>query len=106
MAYTCDIYPYIDKLIFPDFSKTVFNIGKANINSKVSQMFRKFYSCFHVIVQQYIKMSKVCVKPMVKSSGNNVITCFEILYYAANKLSYASVTIIWIMLMVYIRMLI
>ena len=51
------------------------------------------------------KLSKMGVKTMVKSCENDVIKCFEILSYASNVLLYASVTLIWITLLVYITML-
>ena len=49
------------------------------------------------------KVSKLCVKIMVKSFENDVFTCFEILSYASNMLLYASVTLIELTVIVYIR---
>ena len=90
--------------ILPDFSKTDFRRGKVRINSKVSQMFRKVYESFYVIVQKYIKVIKCCVKNMVKLLWNDVFTCFEVLSCASNMLSYGSITMIWLILLVYILM--
>ena len=43
MAYTCVVERTNKKLIFPEFSRTVFKTDEARIDSKVSQMFRKIY---------------------------------------------------------------
>ena len=53
MAYTYAIDPSDDKFIFPNFAKTLFNIGKSIIDSKVTHMFRKVYGSFYGIFQQY-----------------------------------------------------
>ena len=52
------------------------------------------------------KVSKVCVKTMIKSCENDVFTCFEHLCYASNMLLYASVTLIGIKVLFYILTLI
>ena len=64
MAYTCIIVTSDEKFIFPKFSKTVFKIGNAKINSKVSHMFLKEYEYIYGSFQQYRKVSRVCVKTM------------------------------------------
>ena len=48
------------------------------------------------------KVSTMCVKTMVESCENNVFTCFEILSYASYMLLYASVTLTWFTVFVYI----
>ena len=52
------------------------------------------------------KLSKICVKTMVKSCEKDVFTCFGMLCYAYNMLLYASVTLMGLTVIVYILRLI
>ena len=47
MAYTCIKDTSNEEYIFPEFNKTVCNIGESRIDSRVSIMFRKIYEHFY-----------------------------------------------------------